>query len=249
MIFDVDGTIANTEEEHRKAFNRIFKQTGLDWVWTRPVYHRLLKVAGGRERILHYIQQYHPDMLTRPDLNEWIQRMHQEKTVLYNQAVESGAIPLRIGFSRLAAQARDEGLRLAIATTTSRVNVESLLSSTLGPESLAWFEAWGTGESARQKKPSPDVYLAVLAQLDLPAGDCLAVEDSANGLRASLGAGIPAIITESPYTRGEDFAGALAVMDHLGEPGRPMEVSQGFAHGKNWVDLELLRLWHSEARN
>jgi beta-phosphoglucomutase-like phosphatase (HAD superfamily) len=57
----------------------------------------------------------------------------------------------------------------------------------------------------------------VLRRLGLPAERCLAVEDSANGLRAALGAGIPTVIVRSLYTRDEDFSGALRVFEGFAE--------------------------------
>ncbi|MDH4120855.1 MAG: HAD-IA family hydrolase [Deltaproteobacteria bacterium] len=241
LIFDVDGTIANTEEVHRETFNEIFSKYGLGWHWDRPLYHRLLKVTGGKERIRHYMETTHPDMLSRPGLADWIAELHREKTALYNQRVLAGEIPLRAGVRRLMEEARGLGVKLAIATTTSRVNVESLLISALGADSLGWFSAWGTGESSSQKKPHPGVYLKVLEELNLPAQACLALEDSANGLRSAAAAGIPVLITVSPYTEEDDFSGAMAVTDGLGDPGQPPRWIQGGKSGM--VSLALLREW------
>ena len=127
----------------------------------------------------------------------------------------TGAIPLRPGVAHLLDEARAAGLRLAIATTTTPENVTALLVPALGPEAMSWFEAVGAGDIVPAKKPAPDIYLWVLERLGLPASDCLAFEDSENGLRAALGAGLATVVTPCDYTRGQDFAGAAAVLDSL----------------------------------
>jgi beta-phosphoglucomutase-like phosphatase (HAD superfamily) len=73
------------------------------------------------------------------------------------------------------------------------------------------------GDDVARKKPSPDVYLRTLDLLERSPGECLAIEDSRNGLIAAAGAGIPVVITRSLYFGDEDFRGALAVVDNLGE--------------------------------
>jgi beta-phosphoglucomutase-like phosphatase (HAD superfamily) len=61
------------------------------------------------------------------------------------------------------------------------------------------------------KKPAPDIYRWVLERLGLPASACLAIEDSANGLRAAQGAGLRCLVTPNDYTTGEDFSGAWKI--------------------------------------
>lgn len=217
LIFDVDGTLAETERDgHRVAFNQAFRAAGLDWDWTPELYGELLAVTGGKERILHYCQRYHPEFLVEPDFNSRVRRLHEDKTSRFVELVDHGSLPLRPGVAALIEEARASGLRLAIATTTSLENVKALLRAALGRDAGDWFEAIGAGDVVPAKKPAPDIYIWVLEQLRLQAFDCLAIEDSRNGLRASLGAGIATLITEAQYTRGENFAGALAVLPDLG---------------------------------
>lgn len=215
LIFDVDGTLAETEEAHRLAFNQTFAEFGLDWVWDQTLYGQLLKVSGGKERIRAYVQDQHPDMLV-PGLDLRIATLHQRKTALYTQAVATGEIPLRPGIARLVAEARDSGLRLAIATTTTRANVLALMQGTgLNPD---WFETMACSDDAPIKKPDPQAYLLVLERLKLPAAACLAIEDSANGIRAARAAGLEVVMTPSAYTAGDKADGARHVwpdLDHV----------------------------------
>lgn len=214
LIFDVDGTLAETEEVHRRAFNDAFAQIRVDWCWSRTVYKELLRVAGGKERIRAF------DDMRRtgtPLSDEKIAEIHRIKTVRYAELIAAGGCALRPGVGALLTAAQKRNQRLAIATTTSRGNIDALLSAALGPDWASRFDAIVAGDEVARKKPAPDVYLDVLAKLALPAADCIAIEDSANGLVAASRAGIAVLITRSVYFREDDFSGALHAVDELTE--------------------------------
>ena len=216
LIFDVDGTLADTERDgHRPAFNAAFREARLDWHWDEALYGELLAVTGGKERIVHFAARHRPAFARLPDLAERVAALHEAKTRHYTQLAATGAIALRPGVARLLAQARTSGLRLAIATTTRLENVAALLTPALGPQVMSWFEVIGAGDVVAAKKPAPDIYRWVLERLGLPTSECLAFEDSAHGLHAALGAGLATVVTPCDTTRGQDFSGAVAVLDSL----------------------------------
>jgi HAD superfamily hydrolase (TIGR01509 family) len=243
LIFDVDGTLADTERDgHRIAFNAAFAEAGLAWHWDAALYGELLAVTGGKERMRFFCERHDPAFLQQPDADARIKALHAAKTKHYLALLDKGGIPMQPGVARLMREARAAGLRLAIATTTTPENVTALLPAEL----MAMFEIVGAGDTVPRKKPAPDIYLWVLEQLALPASACLAFEDSANGLKATLAAHLPTLVTESEYTLDHDFSGAFAVLSDLGEPGKPSQVRRGDMHGKGFVDVELLRIWHRE---
>jgi HAD superfamily hydrolase (TIGR01509 family) len=212
LIFDVDGTLAETEELHRQAFNHAFACQGLDWQWDRAVYKDLLRVTGGKERI----RAHHERLRIAAPLSDVdIAELHRIKTAHYAELVETGCCPLRPGVTDLLIAARARGQRLAIATTTSHGNIDALLSRALGKRWAADFDAIVAGDDVRLKKPAPDVYVEILARLKLDAPDCVAIEDSANGLIAASRANIPVLITRSMFFRDDDFSQARVVLDDL----------------------------------
>ena len=217
IIFDVDGTLADTEDGHRIAFNQAFAASGLGWHWDVPLYDRLLAVTGGKERIRYYLSDFGPGFAKPADYDGFVQRLHALKTQHYTAMVRNGQIPLRPGIKSLIATAHAAGIILGIATTTAPANVAALLEVGLGPHWASLFGAVGAGDMVPNKKPAPDIYLWVMAQLGVSAADCIALEDSDNGLRASLAAGIRTYVTRNAYTHGHAFEGAQAVLEDLSD--------------------------------
>lgn len=242
LIFDLDGTLAETERDgHRVAFNRAFAEAGLDWCWDVALYGKLLKVSGGKERIRYYLNYYQPNFHSPIVMDRFIAELHQAKTQYYVELLERQRIPLRPGVARLINLAREKGLQLAIATTTTAENVMALLRTNFGHNALNWFDCIAAGDVVEAKKPAPDIYHYCLSQLQIKPAQCVAFEDSANGVRAAVGAGIKTVVTVNDYTYDEDFMGAALVLDHLGEPGMPCRILSGNLDNFAYVDIDLLQ--------
>ena len=243
IIFDVDGTLANTEEIHRQAFNAAFKEFDLPFQWSVQEYTRLLAISGGKERIYHYLKSH--EIGKKYDLNYWHEyslAIHRRKSVIYREMLEAGKIILRSGINRLLDEAREMNIRIAIATCTSFPNVKTLLTLNLGEDALDRFDAIVTCDIVIDKKPSPAVYQFALAELGLTPEYCIAIEDTINGNQAALQAGLKTIITTHAYTIDNDFSGANLILDQLGEPDEPFTVIGGNAFGSSYVDINLLEM-------
>ena len=217
IIFDVDGTLADTEDAHRIAFNKTFAENNLPWNWDVALYDKLLKVTGGKERIKYFVDSFLPDFQKPADYEGFVKNLHLRKTAHYTAALRDGHIPLRPGIKKLVDDAHKAGIKLAISTTTSPENVGALLEVGLGADWAKHFDAIGCGDIVPLKKPAPDIYNWVLNKLKLAPQDCIALEDSNNGLRSALAAGIKTYITTNPYTCKQDFIGAAAVLDDLSD--------------------------------
>lgn len=230
LIFDVDGTLADTEMAHLAAFNHAFAEMGLGWHWDVPLYTRLLTVSGGKERIKAYWQSLdnQPKEISGTGLQETLDHLHELKTAAYEQAVQDGAVQMRPGVLALLSAAHEEGLKLSIATTTSPVNIAALLRQAMGADWKGYFSVIEDASTAPRKKPDAMVYLQTLSRLGLEASDCLAFEDSENGLRAAMGAGLATVVTPNDFTAEHDFKGAWRVLPSL----------QG-------VNVAQLRQWHA----
>jgi HAD superfamily hydrolase (TIGR01509 family) len=217
IIFDVDGTLADTEDGHRQSFNKAFAENGLDWNWDVALYDKLLKVTGGKERIKYFVESFLTGFAKPADYDGFVKNLHAVKTGHYTAMLRDGHIPLRPGIKQLISEAHAAGITLAIATTTTPENVAALLEVGLGKDWEKYFSANGCGDIVPHKKPAPDIYDWVLRELKLKPADCIALEDSNNGLRSALAAGIKTYVTINPYTCKQDFAGAAAVFDDLSD--------------------------------
>ena len=248
LIFDVDGTLADTERDgHRIAFNLAFQEAGLDWDWSPELYGELLAVTGGKERIRFYLEKFNTTFEKPGNFNEFVAGLHAAKTSFYTQLMSEGKIPLRPGVERLLREAKEAGVRIAIATTTTPENVTALLTYTLGADSLKWFEVIGAGDVVPAKKPAPDIYHYVMEAMNLAPEQCIAFEDSYNGIRSTVQARLTTLITTNGYTKDDDFSGAAIVLDQLGEPNAQFNLISGDAHGHNYVNLAMLRALHKAA--
>lgn len=211
LLWDVDGTLAETERDaHRVAFNLAFEACGLPWRWDVDLYGRLLRVAGGRERLLHFFDEAAdgPPPAERVVLAA---RLHTIKNRIYGDLVAGGRVPLRDGVRELFQECRSAGVAMGIATTTSRANVAALLSTQLGPAWSTWFAAIVCGEDVARKKPDPEVYLRALGTLGVEPARALAIEDSPDGTAAARRAGVPVVVTRSVYFASTSIEGALAI--------------------------------------
>jgi HAD superfamily hydrolase (TIGR01509 family) len=212
LLWDIDGTVAETERDgHRVAFNRAFAACGLPWTWDDEHYGRLLRISGGRERLMHDMRSRSDAPVLASDRDELVAALHARKNAEYAQLVADGRIPLRPGVAELMGEASDRGVLLGIATTTSRSNVEALMGAHFGADWRRNFAVVVCGEDVQRKKPDPEVYVRALAKLDVSPLEAVAIEDSPGGVAAARAADVPVIVTRSVYFPDDTVEGAIAI--------------------------------------
>ena len=216
LIFDCDGVLVDTERDgHRVAFNRAFAAAGIDAEWDVELYGSLLMIAGGKERMTHYFNEYGwPSGKTAETL---IPELHKRKTAIFTDLIAKGSLPLRPGIAASSTRRTRRASGSASARRPTR-RPSTACSTCSARERKKWFEIVLAGDIVKKKKPDPEIYDLAKQKLGLAGKDCVVVEDSRNGLLASLGAGMPTLITTSTYTKDEDFKGAAKVVPELGDP-------------------------------
>ena len=246
VIFDVDGTLAETElHGHRVAFNLAFREHKLGWHWDKNLYGKLLAVTGGEERIKYFLSNFYSDFKSDYSISNFIHKLHTSKTKYYVKLLGHKAIYLRPGIFRLLNEIRAIDMRMAIATTTALHNVEALIKSALGEHTMRWFDYIAAGDSVSKKKPSPDIFMNCLDELKLDSDSCITVEDSSNGVKSSVSAGIKTIVTVNEYTRYEDFDGAVSVFNHLGEKNKRCKLIEGKKINNPYINVSVLKYLHA----
>ena len=240
LILDMDGTLADTEPYHRDAFNRAFREAGLGWYWSPDEYGRLLTTSGGLHRMHRYAERHPPAAVAPADLDARLREVHRRKSSIYRAAIRRHGPRLCTGIVRLLTEAERAGVAVAVATSSSRRNLETLLRRGAGARLLRQFRVVCTADHVPRMKPDPAIYREVMEALGLSAEHCIAVEDTAAGNQAALRAGMATVITAHRYVRGHDFTGAALVVDHLGDPGVPCRVHRGPVPGRRRVDLRFL---------
>lgn len=227
VVFDVDGTLADTERDgHRPSFNAAFAAAGLPYRWDEDEYGALLAITGGKRRIENYLLD---QGVPGEQAAELASRLHASKNERFIDKIRSGSVPARPGVAELLDELRGAGVRLAVATTGSGGWVRELLDGAFG---LDTFEFVLTRDDVPTLKPDPAVYQQAMLRLRSPARRVIAVEDSANGVRSAVDAGLRCAVVTNGYTRDQDFSAAAVVCDGFSRDGhRPLTAGLLLAGG------------------
>jgi HAD superfamily hydrolase (TIGR01509 family) len=217
FIFDQDGVIIDTERDgHRVAFNETFKEFGYDFEWGVEEYHQLLQIAGGKERMQHYLHTKGFGVEVKAeDEDELIKRLHKHKTETFIKLIEEGKLPLRPGVMRLMQEVNDAGLVLGICTTSNQRAAQAVAYKILKDIKFDFVLA---GDVVSKKKPDPEIYNLALEKTGLKPQECIVIEDSRNGVLAAKAAGMHIVATTNFYTEKEDLSAADIIATCLGDP-------------------------------
>jgi HAD superfamily hydrolase (TIGR01509 family) len=247
ILFDVDGTLADTEAlGHRPAYNRAFRELGLEFRWGPKLYRKLLRQPGGRERLAYFFRHFAPPLgahaaEAQANPEAWVARIHELKSHFFRRYMKRGRVPLRAGIARIMREAHEQGIRLGIVTNASLRTLTPVLQYSMGPELAAAVSVIASGEEVAHKKPAPDIYQLAMQRLGVTPEECVTLEDSEMGLQAATRAGVRAVVTVNGDTLDQDFRSAALVVSSLGEPGAPTQVLRGQLDGPAWVTVDTLR--------
>ncbi len=220
LFFGGIGTILETSELQRKAFNAAFAEAGLDWHWDTEDYAAMLAKPGGTGRVADYAR-----LAGAPGIDAVA--LHARKTALFHGALREGKLSARPGVTRLVAECADQNVLLGFVSTTDRDTLAAILEAA-GIDAAAFNLITHRGD-VDSSKPSGEVYRYALDKLQVAAERAVAIEDSQSGLQAALEAGLRCIVTPGEKTRNQDYSGAEAVLASLGDAGRPAEILAGAA--------------------
>jgi HAD superfamily hydrolase (TIGR01509 family) len=251
LLFDIDGTLVDNEELHRRAFNQAFLEFRLGWDWDGAYYAGLLAHSGGRDRMARHIDSLDLPPGEKIRLRRLIPAIHQLKTRIYRDRLDGTMVRLRPGVARIVEEARVAGLKIGLASASALVNVDALVSAVFSSETRAAIGATVCAELVGRNTPAPDLYELLLSMLGVSAADSVAFEDSHNGLAAAKAAGLLTVVTPSRWTVGQDFTGADLLLPMLGDPDMPLDgeaaAGIGGAACLGLAELEMLRLRRASA--
>lgn len=206
IIFGAIGTLVETSETQRQAFNAAFADANLNWTWDTASYQDMLTITGGRARIRHYAEQ-----TNTPLTDAQIADLHSAKSGHFQRLLHERGLTLRPGVADLVAAARANGIRLAFASTTLADNINAIDAALGDASPYPHFEVITNKATVANGKPAPDVYQHVLAEMKLAPAAVLAIEDTRESLLAAVAADIACVVTPGAYVTSQDFSEAVAV--------------------------------------
>ena len=187
VIFDLNGTILEDEDEYGKAFNIVLKSLGVDSQTEFPQ----TKGIGVKENWVKLIEKYKittqktPEILAKETQDEYLAQISE--------------ITVRPGFTDFVEHLKEKGVEIALATSNTWEVTDKILD-TVNLQGI--FDAVTTGDEVLYNKPDPEIFTLTADKLGVERYECLVVEDSASGIEAGLEAGMKVVAISSG---GEDL--------------------------------------------
>ncbi len=241
IIFDVDGTVAETADLHRAAYNRAFQEHGLSWHWDREIYSQLVPVEFTLSKLRLFASAVRQSGRGHAPSATELAQIAALKARAYCHLLRQGRARLRPGVARLMKEAQHAGMALGAVSTSTRAETQALLSVTLGFHGMGWFSSLKTAENANIYAPERSLYQAVLDDFCIDGARAVAIDDSASGAEGSARCGLSCVITPSLYTASNRFNPDALVLSDLGEPAAPFTEISGELDGYSYVTPTLIR--------
>ena len=212
VLFGSIGSIVESSDIQRRAYNQALREAGLHWEWDRDTYAELLTQAGGKER-LAMLAAATATRLTPAQINQ----IHARKTELACAEIGSGSVALRPGVGALVKLAKSRAMKLAFVTTTYQPNIDAIFKGLAGQLLAVDFDHIVSRDHVKNGKPAPDAYVSALTALGIDAALAVAIEDTASSVMSAKRAGVAVIATPGEITSGQDFWQADLVVSQLSD--------------------------------
>ena len=207
ILFGSIGSIVESSEIQRQAFNQAFEQQGLDWNWSKQEYAALLEDSGGRNRIATYAKAKGDDVD--------VDAIYQAKCKNFEKLMSEGKHQARPGVVEIIERAKKAGVKLGFVTSTSKENRDLTMDAVKDSICESDFDVVIDLSVVEDRKPLPTCYNAALEKLGCSVTDALAIENNADGLTAANQAGIRCIVVAGRFNEHHVYKDAHLRMDDL----------------------------------
>ena len=207
VIFGSIGSFSETSRIQLESFNEALSQNGLKQQWDEKEYIEFLKIQGGLNRLKKVFPESSPQVL---------EKIHSDKTRLFQQKLVEGESFLRIGFEAFCEMLLQNNILIGLASTTFLDSIDAILKSlnTISKENFAFIGHQGL---TQRQKPDPEIYEIALREMGVKKEEVLAFEDTRLSLMSPIHAGIKTIAIPGELSSGQDFSEATLVIQQYSD--------------------------------
>jgi HAD superfamily hydrolase (TIGR01509 family) len=204
------GTIVETSEIQRRAFNLAFEKCKIPWVWEQQNYIEMLVEAGGKNRLKSYAEKCNVAL----DPSQ-IEKIYTSKNSFFLETIRSNHIAPRDGIIPLLRDCDKYEVKVGWITTANNQVVEALMEALKEHIDFSTFDLVTSLDSGTEPKPNPDIYRKSISQVGASINLTLAIEDSESGFIAAHEAGIRCLVVPGQYKKNQQFYGADGVLNSI----------------------------------
>jgi beta-phosphoglucomutase family hydrolase len=197
VIFDMDGTLVATTELDFLAWQKLFKEYGVDITFQE--YYPLLGKKSS-DMVLHFLKLKGPEAIYPLT----------KKMEYFDNLVDSRGIEILPNTEKILYQFKCNNIPLALATSSRKRKMNRIMQQT---GFAKYFDVFVTGEEVEQGKPNPDIFLLAAQQLLVNPSDCLVFEDAINGVIAAKAAGMKCVAISNTHPNSELSMADLIIND------------------------------------
>ena len=207
VIFGSIGSFSETSRIQLESFNEALSQNGLKHQWDEKEYIEFLKIQGGLNRLKQFFPKSNPQIL---------EKIHSDKTRLFQQKLTEGESFLRIGFEAFCEMLLQKNILIGLASTTFLESIDAILKSlnTISKENFTFIGHQGL---TQRQKPDPEIYEMALREMGVKKDEVLAFEDTRLSLMSPIHAGIKTIAIPGELSSGQDFSEATLVIQQYSD--------------------------------